>query len=282
MVTLVALVFAGAIAWAGSHHGASFAGIPVVMSCAAWAFALQWLAFIPAYRLRTERFYDLVGSFTYLSTVWFAVVATGSGPRAMMLATLISVWAARLGTFLFRRIHRAGRDARFDELKHRAGAFFTAWTLQGLWVFLTLCASLAAIASPTSPALGALDLVGACLWLAGFTIEVIADRQKSSFRATNPGRFVDVGLWRWSRHPNYFGEIVLWTGIAVIAASTLSGWQWMTMISPVFVYFLLTRVSGIPLLAKRAEDRWGHEPEFREYKARTSRLVPVPPRRHLG
>ena len=109
----------------------------------------------------------------------------------------------------------------------------------------------------------------------------MADLQKSRFRAdpANRGRFISTGVWAWSRHPNYFGEIVIWVGVFVIAAPVLRGWQWVGILSPVFVTLLLTRVSGIPLLEKRADRQWGGRPEYEAYKARTSVLVPRPPRR---
>ena len=109
-------------------------------------------------------------------------------------------------------------------------------------------------------------------------IEIIADRQKSKFKddPNNEGKFINVGLWAWSRHPNYFGEIVLWTGMAIVAVPVLQGWQWATLISPVFVAFLLIRVSGIPLLEKKADERWGGQEDYEEYKRRTPVLVPRP------
>ena len=114
------------------------------------------------------------------------------------------------------------------------------------------------------------------IWLTGFTIEVMADRQKSRFRAdpANRGRFISTGLWSRSRHPNYFGEITLWVGILLIAAPTLRGWQWVAVLSPLFVTVLLTRVSGIPLLEKKADTKWGDDPAYQEYKASTPVLIP--------
>ena len=123
------------------------------------------------------------------------------------------------------------------------------------------------------------DALGIGIWTFGFVIELTADRQKIRFRQRNPGRFINTGLWAWSRHPNYFGEIMLWIGIFVIASSALRGWQWVTMISPLFVVFLLTRVSGIPILEKRAEERWGDHESYRLYKESTPVLIPRPPRR---
>ena len=123
-------------------------------------------------------------------------------------------------------------------------------------------------------------LTGIAIWSVGFVIEVVADRQKSNFKAdpSNEGEFIDTGLWAWSRHPNYFGEITLWLGMAVLAVPVLSGWQWVTLVSPLFVTLLLTRVSGIPMLEKRADDRWGSDPDYRRYKEQTPVLIPRPPR----
>ena len=277
-VLLGAVVAAGLVATAASAGGVSVLGIPVVGLCAALAFLFQWVAFVPAYLRQTERFYDLVGSITYLSVTAFALVAAGHyDSRSFLLAGLICVWALRLGTFLFRRIRSEGSDARFDHIKASPARFVTAWTLQGLWVFLTLCAALAAMTTAAPTPLGVLDVVGLAVWGFGFTVEAVADRQKSRFRKAKPGRYIDTGLWAWSRHPNYFGEIVLWAGIAVIAASTLRGWQWVTLISPVFVLLLLTRVSGIPILENRADARWGDEKGYQAYKARTPILFLRPP-----
>ncbi len=276
----VSLLVAFGVAWASGDHAATLFGLRLTIWCAALAFVVQWVAFVPAYAKQTERFYDLTGSLTYMGVTLFALLASGSSDvRSLVLTALVLLWAGRLGSFLFRRIHREGSDPRFDGIKPSARRFFLAWTLQGLWVFLTLCAALAAMTALEPAPLGVRDAAGVLIWAAGFGIEVVADRQKSAHRKAHPGHFIDSGLWAWSRHPNYFGEIVLWAGIAVIASSTLRGWQWLTMISPVFVAFLLTKVSGIPILEKRADDRWGSEPAYKRYKSETPVLLPRPPRR---
>ena len=129
--------------------------------------------------------------------------------------------------------------------------------------------------------LGVIGFAGIAVWTIGIVIEIVADRQKSAFRANpaNKGKFIDTGLWAWSRHPNYFGEIVLWTGMAIIAVPVLEGWQWATLISPVFVYFLLTRVSGVPMLEASADERWGGQDDYEAYKRNTPVLVMKPPAR---
>lgn len=277
---LVALLGAG-IAWAGSYNGLTVGGIPLFALGIALAFVVQWIAFIPAWLKQTEHFYDLTGSITYNTVIVLAVLLSGANDaRSLLLGALVVVWALRLGTFLFRRVRRSGRDDRFDEIKPNFPRFLNVWTIQGLWVSLTLAAALAAITSASPRPLDAWAIVGLIVWLVGFGIEVIADRQKSAFRAdpANRGSFIRSGLWAWSRHPNYFGEILLWFGIALIAFPVLQGWQYLTLISPVFVFLLITRVSGVPLLEKKADANWGGQADYEEYKARTPVLVPRPPR----
>ena len=180
---------------------------------------------------------------------------------------------------MFRRVRVAGEDRRFRTIKPSFARFLLAWTLQGMWVVFTVSAALAAITSSVREDLGIFALIGTMLWLAGFGIEVIADRQKSIFRTdpTNSDKFINTGLWAWSRHPNYFGEILLWIGVAVIALPVLSGWQYVTMISPIFVFILLTRVSGVPMLEARADEKWGGMHEYEKYKASTPLLFLRPP-----
>ena len=255
----------------------SIGGWPAMTLLALGCFAIQWLAFIPARLLQTESFYDLTGSLTYIAVTLAAVMtATAPSGAQWLIAAMILVWAGRLGSFLFRRIHAAGGDQRFDHIKVSTSRFFVAWTLQGAWVVMTSCAAVSAILSEQPPAVGAVFTIGAAMWITGFVIEVVADRQKSRFRAdpANEGRFINTGLWARSRHPNYFGEILLWAGIAVMAIPYLSGAQWVVMLSPIFVYALLTRVSGIPTLVRRGQQLWGDDPAYQAYLSTTPPLVP--------
>ena len=265
------------VATLANPAGLTLAGWPAMTALALGAFAIQWLAFIPARLFQTERFYDLTGSITYIAVTLAAIsAATAPSGAQWLIAIMIFIWAGRLGSFLFRRIHAAGGDQRFDHIKVSSSRFFVAWTLQGAWVVMTSCAALTAILSAEQTAVGVIYVMGAVMWVAGFVIEVMADRQKSRFRAdpANAGRFINVGLWARSRHPNYFGEILLWAGIAVMAVPYLSGTQWVVMLSPLFVYALLTRISGIPTLARRGQQLWGDDPTYQAYVANTPRLLP--------
>ncbi|MFO7942809.1 MAG: DUF1295 domain-containing protein [Anaerolineales bacterium] len=275
-IPIVILVGLG-IALAGGQGGVQVFGIPLFAFGVGLAFMIQWIAFIPAYLLKTEIFFDLTGSLTYITVSLLSVLlAPVVDDRSVLLLAMVLIWATRLGTYLFLRILKTGKDERFDELIPSFPRFLNTWTLQGLWVTFTIAAALAAITTTERKELGWFALVGFLIWAFGFAIEVLADAQKNSFRAdpSNQGKFIQSGLWAKSRHPNYFGEIMLWIGVAIIAVPVLRGWQWVTMISPVFVTLLLTRVSGVPMLEKQADEKWGGQEDYEEYKENTPVLIP--------
>ena len=265
------------LAWAGSQGGAIAFGLPLFGLAVGLAYLIQWIVFIPSFLRQTEKFFDLTGSLTYISVTFLIFfLSPVKDARSFLLLALVLIWAIRLGTFLFRRIHKAGKDDRFDDLKPSFFRFLNVWTIQGLWVSFTAAAAWVAMASANRVALDVFAVVGFLVWVAGFVIEVVADAQKSRFNAdpANKGKFIQSGLWSRSRHPNYCGEILLWVGVAVIALPVLQGWQWVALVSPVFVTVLLTRVSGIPLLEQKADKKWGGQPDYEEYKKKTPVLIP--------
>jgi steroid 5-alpha reductase family enzyme len=273
ILVLIGILFA----LAGSQGGGLVGGIPLFALSVGLAFLIQWIVFIPAFMFQTEKFFDLTGSLTYISATLIAVIfSPGVDARSILLAVLVVIWAVRLGTFLFTRIKKAGKDDRFDELKPSFFRFLNVWTIQGLWVTFTMAAALVAITTANHKQLDLFALFGLLVWVIGFSIEVAADFQKSRFSAdpANKGKFIETGLWSRSRHPNYFGEIVLWVGVAIIALPVLQGWQWVALISPVFVTLLLTRVSGIPLLEAKADKKWGGQEDYETYKKNTPVLIP--------
>ena len=278
VIGIVASLAIGTLVILAGSDGSSMVGsIAVFAVCGILAYVINWVVFVPSNLAKTEHYFDLTGSATYLTVVAVALLLSDDlDARAVIVGVMVTVWALRLGSFLFRRVRRDGRDGRFDEIKVDPLRFFMTWTLQGLWVLLTVACALAIITGIERRAIGWVAVIGMLVWVAGFGIEVISDRQKSAFKRdpANAGRFITSGLWAWSRHPNYFGEIVLWTGIAIMALPVLSGWRWVTLISPVFVVVLLTRVSGVPMLEARAEKRWGDDEDYQEYTRNTPVLVP--------
>ena len=277
----VSIVIGALILLAGSQGSITVFGLPLFFVCGAIGFALHWTIFLPSYAFQTEHYFDLTGSLSYIATVIAAIYLNPNlDVRDLIICAMILIWALRLGSFLFWRIKKDGQDKRFIVMKTQFLWFLLTWTLGGLWVLVTMAAGLAAMTSDTTIALGPLAYVGITLWVAGMAIEVIADSQKTQFRKNpeNRDRFITTGLWAWSRHPNYFGEITLWLGLGLLALPVLSGWQLATMISPIFVYLLLTKVSGIPLLERLAQKKWGEDPEFIAYTKSTPALILRKPR----
>ena len=274
--TILSILIGLLIAVAGSDGSETYNGMSLFIICASVSFVLHWIIFIPSFAFQTEHYFDLTGSISYLSAVALAFYLNPSvDPRDLLIGLLIVVWAVRLGSFLFMRVKQDGKDDRFTIMKTQFHWFLMTWTLGGLWVFLTMAAGLAAITSNTTQPFGLMAYLGLALWIFGFSIEVIADRQKRVFKKNQQKEkeFITSGLWAWSRHPNYFGEITLWIGLTLIALPVLSGWQLVTLISPVFVYILLTKISGIPLLENRGMKKWGSDPEYIDYVNRTPALI---------
>ena len=275
---LACLAFGAIMALAGSPGSITLSGLPSFALAASIGFILHWLIFIPSYIYQTEHYFDLIGSISYISIVLFTFLALNNlDIRSILIGLLIMVWAVRLGSFLFNRVKRDGKDNRFTVMKTKFWWFLFTWTIGGLWVFITMAAGLAAMTSAKAVPLGWFALIGIVLWLEGFIVEIFADHQKTRFRSKkeNRDKFINEGLWSLSRHPNYYGEITLWFGIAFIAFPVLQGWQLLTLISPIFVYILLTRISGITMLERRADKKWGDDPEYQLYKQTTSSLIPM-------
>ncbi len=277
---LLATALGAGMAWAGSQGSIEILGVPLFFLAIVAVYLIQWIAFIIAFSRKSERFFDLTGSLTYILVTTLATILFPQiDNRSILLLVLVVIWAARLGTFLFTRIQMAGKDDRFDEIKVDFSRFLLTWTIQGLWVTFTAAAALAGITSTIQKPLGWAAVIGFVVWAIGFFFELLADVQKSAFKANpeNKGKFINNGLWAWSRHPNYFGEIMIWVGVAIIALPVLRGWALLTLISPVWVMLQLTLISGIPMLEKKADQRWGEQEDYKHYKANTPILIPRPP-----
>lgn len=240
-------------------------------------FLVQWTLWVLASLCHTEKFYDLAGSTTFILLAYLNYQWNSTGhPRQAIQTSCIFIWALRLGLFLITRILKAGKDRRFDKIRSNPARFFFAWTIQGVWVLVTLLPSLLAVSSPRQRALAARDYMGWGVWAMGFVIEVVADYQKTAFRndPANKDKFISTGLWSLSRHPNYFGEILLWFGLYVSASSTFSTWEYLTILCPLLDYLLITRFSGIPMLESYGRKKWGTSPQYQAYVKNTPPLVP--------
>jgi steroid 5-alpha reductase family enzyme len=263
----------------GIPFGISLAiGNELVQNIILLAYIIQWIAFVPAYMFQTEKFYDLTGSLTYTSVFAYCMYLATLGTinwGSVIISILVIIWAGRLGTFLFTRIAKDGEDKRFRTIKPDMAQFFMTWTLQGMWVSVCSLCAITAIASDTGIILNNIFYIGLLMFVGGFAIEIVADQQKSAFRAIpeNRNKFITSGLWSKSRHPNYFGEITLWTGVAVMSFSSLSGAEYLTLISPVFTYLLLVKISGVRMLEGRGQKTWGQDAEYIAYMKNTPMVM---------
>ena len=238
---------------------------------------IQVIFFIPSFILKTEKLYDLIGSTTYIIVITIAYLSVNTKTATdTILFLFVVLWGTRLGTYLFRRIQRDSEDVRFEKAKRNFFWFLQYWMGQALWVSITSCAAVISILNTEPNTLGINGIIGILIWLIGFSFEVIADFQKNNFKkAENTNdKFISDGLWSISRHPNYFGEITLWIGIYIISFTSFSGYEYLSIVSPVFVYILLTRMSGINMLEKIADERYGNINSYIEYKNNTPILIP--------
>ena len=256
---------------------ANLTGIQNITYAVLFIFLIHLLIFVPSYYFQTEKFFDLTGTISYVSSVFFIFFKTNTVDSinlgSLALSTFIIIWSLRLGTFLFLRIKKAGKDRRFNEIKKSFSWFFMTFSLSGMWV--TICSICALTGIANGIIFSSTTIIGIIIFTIGFTIEIIADSQKTKFRAMddNKDKFISIGLWKYSRHPNYLGEIILWLGISLISFSSLEGLQFITLISPIFTYLLLVNVSGINLLEKSGEKKWGHLDSYKSYKENTPRLI---------
>jgi len=243
----------------------------------AWIFAIQIIVFIPSFIFRTEHYYDLTGGITYISTVVMALILKNSYQGidliSLLLGSMVIIWATRLSSFLFLRVKKSGEDVRFKKIKHSFSWFLMTFMLQGMWVFMCIFPALIVISSFNSE-INNYAIVGSIVWLFGFLFEIIADNQKSNFNKFNKGEFISNGLWSITRHPNYFGEFILWLGITIASLGYIDNYKYVLLLTPIFVYLLLTRVSGVNLLEDIGEKRWGNSKEYQKYKEKTPLFFP--------
>ncbi|MBM3666254.1 MAG: DUF1295 domain-containing protein [Actinobacteria bacterium] len=250
------------------------AGVVLALMTALWA---------PSVALRDSSIVDIFwgSGFVVIAWVGFAL-GEGSHDRSLLLAALVTVWGLRLSIHLAVRNLGKGEDPRYTRMRRRHGdrwplrSLFVVFWLQGALMWVVSLPVQVAMSDPTPAGLGALDYAGAALWLVGFAFESIGDRQLARFKAdpANRGEVMDRGLWRYTRHPNYFGDFCVWWGIWLVALA--SGGAWWTVVGPVVMSLLLIRVSGAALLERSLSDS---RPGYADYVARTSGFIPMPPRR---
>ena len=242
------------------------------------SIGLNLAMFVPAYIYKTDKLTDISYALTFLLITIIAFSLSTQTLNKTILAIMIALWSIRLGAFLFIRIRKMKKDKRFDGMRESFTKFIKFWLLQGLTVWIVLIPSILFFATDRNEVIR----IGAIIWLLGIIIETIADAQKYKFKQNtkNKDKYIQEGLWKYSRHPNYFGEILCWIGIYIYVSLSLTTTQKIIgLISPLFIIILLLFVSGIPLLEKYADKKWGRQKDYQEYKRKTSLLIPLPPKK---
>ena len=243
-------------------------------------FGLQITGFIPSFYLKSEKYYDFFGGLTFVSSISLISIlkfkkSNDLSIREIILAISVLIWTIRLTIFLFQRVKRVGKDERFDSYKFFFSKFLLAWMTQGLWVFMCLFPTLIVFSSPDNDEILYLTF-GGLIYSVGLVIEIVADYQKTIFNKINNKnrKFISIGLWSKSRHPNYFGEFLIWAGTTIICFPVFSGFKHVALITPIFIYFLLNYISGVNLLEERANEKWGNNPDYIKYLKTTPRFFP--------
>jgi steroid 5-alpha reductase family enzyme len=242
--------------------------------------AYQLAFFFVTYACRFDKVTDFAGGTNFLVLALLTLLVGGHyGPRQIVLTALVVLWALRLAGFLLYRILLWGEDRRFDDTRDNLAKLAIFWAFQAVWVWTVSLPLTILNASSGSPQLGPSDFIGWTILLVGLVLESVADMQKLWFKQDpqSRGRWIDVGVWRWSRHPNYFGEMLVWLGSFIAAARVFVGGEWAAVMSPIFIVLLLLFVSGLPIVEESADRKHGSNPDYRAYKQRTSILLPLPP-----
>ena len=243
------------------------------------SLVINLAVFVIAYVKQTDKLTDATYGTTFILITWILYLSLPSPTLLHTIITLlVTLWGLRLITYLFVRIHKMGRDKRFDEMRQQPLKFLQFWLLQGLAVWVILLPTIHILTGVTNPTLNSISILGIIIFATGLTVEAIADWQKFQFKLDpqKKNKWTNTGLWHYARHPNYFGEMLCWWGIFIIATPFLSGLSWLTISSPIFITILLRYVSGIPLLEKRYAQKFANNPEYRQYLSSTNLLLPLP------
>lgn len=242
------------------------------------SFLINAIFFMFASIKKTDTLTDLsYGLSFFFTSLGLALASHVHGALWLFPFIAVMLWATRLAIYLFVRILTIKVDHRFDGRREDPIKFARFWILQALSTSVIMLPVILS-ASRTPPYISIAQIFGAALWLAGFWLESVADAQKFRFKKQRREGFISTGVWSWSRHPNYFGEMLIWWGLWLYALPSLQGIENLAIFGPLYITVLLRFVSGVPLLEKSARGKYGANPEYQEYVARTSLLVPWPPK----
>ena len=264
------------LAYIISLDSLSVNGIPLVYIFVFTILFLNSLFFIHSYFFKTDIFFDLTGSISFISIgILSLILIPDVDGNQILIFFLLIFWALRLGPYLFIRRLGSGVDERLGEYFKTPLSLYFLWIMNSLWVFMTSISMIIIFSSKENYNFGLVQWLGLLIWILGFIIEVVSDSQKSKFNKKNKGKFINIGLWKYIRHPNYLGEIIIWLGIFVISISYINSiFASLSVLSPIFVFVLLRFLTGVPQLEVRGDEKWGKQKEYINYKKETGIIFP--------
>ena len=273
LIILLVIIF---LTYILSFDTLSINEIPIVYLFTSSILILNSTFFLHSYIYKTDIFFDLVGSLSFLSIgVISLLLIPNIDANQILVFFLLLFWSLRLGPFLFIRRLGANNDERLEEFFKSPLSLYFLWSMNSLWVFFTSLSMIIIFSSPNENEFGLIQWLGLIVWVTGYVIEVISDSQKTKFNKFNKGKFINIGLWKYIRHPNYLGEIIIWVGIFIISLNYIhSLTSFLSILSPIFVFLLLRFITGVPQLEARGKEKWGHLDEYNSYKEKTGLLFP--------
>lgn len=263
------------ISLALSFNSIEYKDIPVVYIMTFGVVVYQIISYFHSLFFKTELIFDLIGSLSFISIVILGLIFTKNFDfNKALISFLLILWAGRLGIFLFIRRINSTKDNRLVHYFSSPSKLFVLWNMQAFWVVVSALPIITVLTSSTQGKFGLIEWAGSLIFIFGFALEIIADNQKRSFRKNTTKMHINTGLWAYSRHPNYLGEIILWTGLTIISINYLSGFTFISLLTPVFVFVLLRYISGVPQLEASAEKKWGRDKKYINYKKNVGLLFP--------
>ena len=258
-----------------SFTSIDYQGVSLVYIMTIIVVLIQIIFYFHSYLFKTELLFDFIGSISFISLMAIGLIFTASLDfNKVLISLLLFLWTSRLGLFLLIRRIKAKKDVRLQKYLETPSKLFVLWNMQAIWVILSSLPIIAVLTSESTNTFGLIEWGGFLVWLVGFLIQILADNQKRNFKINNPSRFINTGLWAYSRHPNYLGEILIWLGFTIISIRYLNGASLVALISPIFVFILLRFISGVPQLESIASERWGNDEKYQYYKSKVGLLFP--------
>ncbi len=243
----------------------------LILNYLGFSVGVNLLMFVIAYIFQTDKITDISYSVTFIAIAAFGLFQSEHSLVDIIFFALVLIWGVRLGSYLMYRIHKIGKDDRFDHIRVNFVSFLFFWVMQGLTCCIVMIPIILSFQSVAKVPSG-LFLIGLVISILGLIIELIADQQKFQFKLKQPDKFMSSGLFKYVQHPNYAGELLFWWGI-LLASLSYTNW-YVSLIGPLWITFIIVAFSGVRILQRNWKERYGADPDFQLYQKQTSKIIP--------